>query len=43
MTEEVVEGLSEDQRTALVDALVHMKNKLTSEDVVPPRLRMAGE
>jgi DNA-binding MarR family transcriptional regulator len=43
MTEEVIEGLSEEQRTALVDALVHMKNKLTSEDVVSPRLRMAGE
>ena len=43
MTEQVVDGLSEAQRTALVDALLHVKNKLTAEDVVPPKLRMAGE
>jgi DNA-binding MarR family transcriptional regulator len=43
LSEQVLEGLDERKRNALVDALLHIKNKLTSEDFELPRLKAAGE
>jgi hypothetical protein len=43
LLEEILEGLDESARTALVDALLHIKNKLTSDDFDLPRLKAAGE
>ena len=43
LSEEILDGLDEPARAALVDALLHLKNKLTSEDMDLPRLKVAGE
>jgi MarR family transcriptional regulator for hemolysin len=43
LSEQVLDGLDERSRSALVDALLHIKNKLTSEDFELPRLKTAGE
>jgi MarR family transcriptional regulator for hemolysin len=40
---EVIDGLDPELRTVLVDALLHIKNKLTAEGAGAPRLEMAGE
>jgi DNA-binding MarR family transcriptional regulator len=42
LLDEITEGLDEPARTALVDALLHIKTKLTAEGELP-RLRAAGE
>jgi DNA-binding MarR family transcriptional regulator len=42
LSEEIQEGLDEPARAALVDALLHIKNKLT-EDTELPRLKASGE
>lgn len=42
LLDDIVEGLDENARTALVDALLHIKNRLTAEDELP-RLKAAGE
>ena len=41
--EDILEGLDEPARAALVDALLHIKNKLTAEEFEAPRLKAAGE
>jgi hypothetical protein len=38
-----MDGLGEAARNALLDALFHIKNKLTAEDPILPRLKVAGE
>ena len=43
LLEEILDGLDENARVALVDALLHIKNKLTSDDFDIPRLKAAGE
>ncbi len=43
LSEEILGGLDESARTALVDALLHIKNKLTAEEFGLPRLKLAGE
>jgi DNA-binding MarR family transcriptional regulator len=43
LLEEITEGLDESARAALVDALLHIKNRLTAEEFNPPRLKAAGE
>jgi DNA-binding MarR family transcriptional regulator len=43
LSEQILEGLDERTRNALVDALLHIKNKLTSEEFDLPRLKVAGE
>jgi MarR family transcriptional regulator for hemolysin len=42
LLEEITEGLDEPARTALVDALLHIKNRLTAEEFELPRLKAAG-
>jgi hypothetical protein len=37
-----LDGLDEPARGALVDALLHIKNRLTAEDTDQPRLKAAG-
>ena len=39
---EITEGLDEKMREYLVDALLHMKSKLTAEPAEPPKLAVAG-
>ena len=39
--EELLDGLGEKARTALLDALLHIKNKLTEDEL--PRLKASGE
>jgi DNA-binding MarR family transcriptional regulator len=43
LSEQILDGLDERTRNALVDALLHIKNKLTSEEFELPRLKAAGE
>ena len=43
LSEQILDGLDEQTRNALVDALLHIKNKLTSEEFDLPRLKAAGE
>jgi MarR family transcriptional regulator for hemolysin len=43
LLDEITGGLDEPARTAMVDALLHMKNRLTAEDSDLPRLKAAGE
>lgn len=43
LSEQILDGLDEHTRDALVDALLHIKNKLTSEEFDLPRLEAAGE
>lgn len=43
LTEEILDGLDEPARTALLDALLHIKNKLTADGTELPRLKVAGE
>lgn len=43
LSEEILEGLDDKARAALIDALLHIKNKLTAEDFDLPRLKAAGE
>ena len=40
---ELTEGLDEKMREGLVDALLHMKSKLTAEPAEPAKLAVAGE
>ncbi len=40
---EITEGLDEKMRESLVDALLHMKSKLTAEPVEHAKLAVAGE
>jgi MarR family transcriptional regulator for hemolysin len=42
LSEEILDGLDEPARNAMVDALLHIKNKLTADDVELPRLRAGG-
>jgi MarR family transcriptional regulator, transcriptional regulator for hemolysin len=42
LSEDILDGLDEPARGALVDALLHIKNRLTAEDA-EPRLKAAGE
>src|SRR3954453_20705807 len=43
LLDEIPEGIDEPARIALVDALLHIKNRLTSDDFDLPRLKAAGE
>ncbi|HEY1962643.1 MAG TPA: MarR family transcriptional regulator [Rhizomicrobium sp.] len=43
LLDEITEGLDEPARAALVDALLHIKNRLTTEESELPRLKVAGE
>lgn len=43
MLAEITDGLDSDQQSALVEYLLHIKNKLTAEGANSPRLAMAGE
>ncbi|MBV9569636.1 MAG: MarR family transcriptional regulator [Alphaproteobacteria bacterium] len=43
LSESIQEGLDEEARGALIDALLHIKTKLTSEASELPRLKAAGE
>lgn len=40
---EITEGLDPAMQTALIDSLLHIKNKLTTDGAGSPRLAMAGE
>ena len=42
LSEDILDGLDEPARNAMVDALLHIKNRLTAEDAEVPRLRAAG-
>lgn len=42
LSEEILDGLEEPARNALLDALLHIKTKLTAEDAELPRLKAAG-
>jgi DNA-binding MarR family transcriptional regulator len=42
LSEEILDGLEDSARSALVDALLHIKNRLTAEDAELPRFKAAG-
>src|SRR5690348_8770632 len=42
LLDDIVDGLGEPARNALLDALLHMKTKLTAEDAELARLKVAG-
>lgn len=42
LSEDILDGLDEPARGALVDALLHIKNRLTAEEADLPRLKAAG-
>lgn len=43
MLAEITEGLEPERQAALIDALLHIKNKLTADGANSPRLALAGE
>jgi MarR family transcriptional regulator, transcriptional regulator for hemolysin len=43
LLDDITEGLDESARAALVDALLHIKNRLTAEEFNLSRLKAAGE
>ena len=40
---EITEGLSENARAAMIDALLHIKNRLTAEEDEVPRVAVGGK